>query len=316
MSIANPLFTVAVVTYNSSRWIDKTIKSILSQTFGDFEILICDDCSTDNTREIIAAFTDERIRVVYNPENIKEYNNRNKALKLAAGRYIIYIDGDDIFYKDSLAKFKSYIDYFPQAGGIWGVCDEYFDFVVLPYEFSNEEMARLIFFSLYPISVIGFAESLYKTEALRSIGGFSTGYAIGDTYIKKRFACSFPVVLTTRGYTFWRQTSTQASKHVNKNYRSLIENYSINKSILNAAFFPLTTEEKNAAVKNSEISVVKLIIKNTLFKGKIFDFFKLMHRLQLPLNKSLLVFNKLRMNYKCNAEGEHPLINNYNFKSN
>ena len=91
-----PLFTVAVITYNSGQWLQQTIDSILSSSYENFELIISDDCSSDNTWELVKQYKDPRITSIRNTINIGEYPNRNQVLNKAIGRYILFIDGDDI----------------------------------------------------------------------------------------------------------------------------------------------------------------------------------------------------------------------------
>src|SRR5438477_13153584 len=111
----DPLVTVAMVAYNAEDFIGEAISSILAQRFVNFELLVCDDCSTDRTWQIIAGFRDPRLRTIRNETNIGEYANRNKALHLARGEYLIYIDGDDYLYPHGLGFMVEMIERFPKA---------------------------------------------------------------------------------------------------------------------------------------------------------------------------------------------------------
>ncbi|MCR4990913.1 MAG: glycosyltransferase [Lachnospiraceae bacterium] len=97
---SSPLISVIMSVYNEEAFIYDAIKSILDQTENDFEFLIVDDCSTDKTVEIIESFKDERIRLIRNDENLGLTKNLNKALKLAKGKFIARMDGDDISLPD------------------------------------------------------------------------------------------------------------------------------------------------------------------------------------------------------------------------
>src|SRR5258706_6333730 len=97
-----PLVTVAMVTYNSARYLTEAIESVLAQEFEDFELLICDDCSRDDTWQIASRYDDPRIRAVRNEFNMGEYQNRNQALRLARGKYVMFLDGDDFLYPHGL----------------------------------------------------------------------------------------------------------------------------------------------------------------------------------------------------------------------
>ena len=92
--------TVAIPTYNRAHYLPEAIESVLAQTFQDFELLILDNASTDNTPELVKSFKDERIRYVRNQTNIGMFGNCNKALELARGEYVIIFHDDDIRKKN------------------------------------------------------------------------------------------------------------------------------------------------------------------------------------------------------------------------
>jgi glycosyltransferase involved in cell wall biosynthesis len=305
-----PLFTIATISYNSQGWIRQTIESVLSSSYTEFEYLISDDCSSDDTWKIIQEYKDPRIRAWRNDGNIGEYPNRNKILKKANGHYIFYIDGDDILYKHTLRELSEYIKAFPGAAGIWAAGG--MDFVVFPYLFTPEEITRLILFSPYHISIIGFAESLFKASVLREVGGFSNTYRAGDVYIKKRIACEYPVLLTVPGYAFWRTSPGQASKVLQKEYNSLIEMALINDEIVRASFFPLKGEEYQTSLDFINSSTMKLLIKNTLFKLKLFDFFRVMKKIKKSIFDLHYVFRKISPPYKPGGKDE-LLMNRFHF---
>jgi len=106
-----PKISVILSCYNSSHFLNKSIESILSQTFKDFEFIIINDGSSDNTLEIIQSYAaiDERIFVV-DQENIGLTKSLNKAIKLSKGKYIARIDADDFSYKYRLMKQYNYLE--------------------------------------------------------------------------------------------------------------------------------------------------------------------------------------------------------------
>ncbi|GGK25558.1 glycosyl transferase [Yeosuana aromativorans] len=110
-----PFFSVIVPLYNKEAFVEKTIKSVLNQTFTDFEIIVVDDGSTDNSFQILSQFTDSRIQI------IKQTNNgvssaRNSGIKNARADYIALLDADDYWYNNHLAELKKQIELFPVAG--------------------------------------------------------------------------------------------------------------------------------------------------------------------------------------------------------
>ena len=98
-----PCISVVVSAYNSEKYIGYTIKSILKQSFRDFELLIVDDASTDETYKIISSFTDSRIKIFRNDKNVGLTKNINFCIQKAKGKYIARIDSDDICTIDRLA---------------------------------------------------------------------------------------------------------------------------------------------------------------------------------------------------------------------
>lgn len=103
----SPLVSVLIPSYNYGSYISEAIQSVLDQTITDFELIIIDNCSTDNTEEIVKEFSekDNRVSFVKNKQNIGMYRNYNQALLLAKGKYIKYLNADDKFAPTLLEKF-------------------------------------------------------------------------------------------------------------------------------------------------------------------------------------------------------------------
>lgn len=101
-----PLISVITPAYNSERFIGETISSVLQQTYTNWEMIIVDDCSTDNTREIVGEYTnsDPRIKLFVLEENSGSAVARNKAMDEAAGQYIAFLDSDDCWLPKKLEK--------------------------------------------------------------------------------------------------------------------------------------------------------------------------------------------------------------------
>lgn len=113
-----PFFSVIIPTYDRGQSIMDAVSSVQAQTFTDFELLVIDDGSKDNTRELVtaAAKLDERIRYVYQ-DNAERSAARNHGIELSEGRYICFLDSDDIYLPEHLEKFHGTIQQhnFPKA---------------------------------------------------------------------------------------------------------------------------------------------------------------------------------------------------------
>ena len=94
--------SVIMPIYNGEKYLEETLDSLLKQTYKDFEIICIDDASTDTTRDILQRYrrTDDRIRILKNAEHAGAAFSRNRGIRAAAGKYITFLDGDDIFEED------------------------------------------------------------------------------------------------------------------------------------------------------------------------------------------------------------------------
>jgi len=107
---AKPFFSIIIPTYKRPKLLKAAIKIFLAQTFTDLEIVVIDDCSPDNTRGVVSAIKDKRIRYIRNPKNLGQEPNFKKAFGLGRGKYL-FITGDDdyVLYPDTLEKVHNLI---------------------------------------------------------------------------------------------------------------------------------------------------------------------------------------------------------------
>lgn len=100
----NDLVSIITPSYNTARFLRETIECVRAQTYANWEMLIVDDCSTDDTDDVVSAFADERIRFFKNDCNRGAAYSRNFALRQARGRWIAFLDSDDLWLPDKLEK--------------------------------------------------------------------------------------------------------------------------------------------------------------------------------------------------------------------
>jgi teichuronic acid biosynthesis glycosyltransferase TuaG len=100
------LVSIITPSYNSARFINECVSSVLEQTYTNWELIIVDDASSDNSRELIKniAAGDKRIKFAFLTENIGAAGARNIALEMSEGRYIAFLDSDDLWKKEKLTK--------------------------------------------------------------------------------------------------------------------------------------------------------------------------------------------------------------------
>lgn len=99
------LVSVIMPSYNTARFIKETVESVLAQTYKNWELIIVDDCSADNTDEVVSGFlSDTRIRYIKNEKNSGAAVSRNRALREAKGKWIAFLDSDDLWEAEKLEK--------------------------------------------------------------------------------------------------------------------------------------------------------------------------------------------------------------------
>ena len=166
--------------YNGEKFLREAIDSILSQTFSDFEFIIVDDGSTDNSLNIIRSYTDPRIRVIENKRNLGGSASRNKGIKMSRGKYIAVMDADDISLPGRFARQLAFMDANPHIG-VCGTQREDFGnrtkkFVVLN---KHEEIVTNFLFSCR----INHPSVFMRKNILLSLGGFyNTKYRLTEDY--------------------------------------------------------------------------------------------------------------------------------------
>ncbi len=113
--LSNYLVTVYMPTHNRSDLLSRAIDSVQAQTHQNFELIIVDDCSTDDTESIVQAYQkqDKRIKYIKNTTNLGACASRNKAIRAAKGEFITGLDDDDYFLPDRLAVFLKHWGLFP-----------------------------------------------------------------------------------------------------------------------------------------------------------------------------------------------------------
>lgn len=101
--------SIITPTFNDAGFVLDTLKSILNQTHSNIELIVIDDCSTDNTVELIKSLDDSRIVLLQNERNSGAAFSRNKGIKNATGDYIAFLDGDDLWYPTKIAEQLSFM---------------------------------------------------------------------------------------------------------------------------------------------------------------------------------------------------------------
>lgn len=111
--------SIIIPAYNQAHYLGEAIGSALGQSYGNVEVIVVDDGSTDDTREVVAGFTDPRVRYVYQ-ENRGLSGARNTGIRHARGAYLSYLDADDLFLPEKLQRLVAVLEQQPDAGLVAG----------------------------------------------------------------------------------------------------------------------------------------------------------------------------------------------------
>lgn len=272
MIVNNPLVSVLMTSYNREAYIEEAIRSVLSSTYSNFELIIVDDGSTDATVEIARKFEklDGRVKVSVNAENLGDYPNRNKAASYAKGKYIKYVDADDVIYYFGLEIAVAFTEQFPEAGfglGAYPDDDSPFPILVNPRETYLENFYKYHHFDRAPGS------GLIKLDAFNQVGGFSGKRMIGDNEFWFKIARYYSMVKLPIDLYWNRKHAGQESQteYAKKNYRQLRQE--VVKEGLAHPDCPLTKED---------LAALELYLRKLKQKEDILLFMSRMKRLILP----------------------------------
>ena len=176
----NSVSMVSVITpaYNAEKYIAESIESILNQTFGDFELIIIDDCSTDKTYDIISEYAkkDSRIIALKNEKNLGIAGNRNKGISLARGKYVVWQDADDISVPTRIEKQFDFMESHPEVGIVGGFLEFFEDKKgmtgIRKYSDDDKELRKNIF----RFSPVAQPSAMIRKNILDEVGEYDLRY--------------------------------------------------------------------------------------------------------------------------------------------
>jgi len=194
-----PFFSVVIPLYNKEKYIQASIESVLNQTFLDFEIIVVDDGSIDNSQIILKSFENTKIKVFAIKNHGVSYA-RNYGVEKASAKYIALFDADDLWHQNHLSELKNLINCFPDAGLY---CNNYNIFytknikrkTVFNFSYNNSCLLVKDFFAASIIDSVAWTSSTaFSKEKFLNIGGFDTNFINGqDTDLWIRFALQHSV---------------------------------------------------------------------------------------------------------------------------
>ena len=209
-----PLISVYIVNFNYQKYLKQSILSVLSQTYKNFELIIIDDGSNDNSKKIIDEFKHPKIiKKIYN-KNIGLNRSNNIALKNANGSYIIRLDADDYFKKNALKTFVDHIKRNIKSSLIYPdyyIVDEY---GIKLSRVKREHFVKKV--KMLDLPAHG-ACTMFKTSVLKKIGGYDESFSCQDGYdIWLKIINNYQISNINNPLFFYRQHSLSLTKNEHK----------------------------------------------------------------------------------------------------
>lgn len=271
----NPKVSVLIPAYNYAQYLPEAIDSVLEQTFENFELIIVDNCSTDNTEEIVNAYAkhDPRVKFIRNQENIGMYRNYNQSLLLATGDYIKFLNADDKFEPTLLEKFVTIFENNPTVSVVTSY-RQYFGSkteILKPPHTGLIEAKTAILSSLRHGNWIGEPTTVMFRRSNLNLGLFDISilmFADQDMWLRHLRVGNLYVIDEVLSYfrIHEEQGTCQLNSDVDKRYFNILQYAEYRRNvILNHRFgydlYATDTAQSKKILNNALKSIFKLIEK-------------------------------------------------------
>lgn len=283
-----PLVSVLMTTYNREKYLAMAIESVLASTYENFELIVVDDQSKDKSYEIALSYAekDKRVKAVLNEKNLGDYPNRNKAASLARGKYLKYVDADDLIYPTGLEVFVTGMEQFPEAGfGLASLPQDklkIFPFILSPHDAYLRHYFEQQLFHKAPLSAV------IRKDVFEIVGGFTGRRYLGDFEMWHILASRYPVVLMAQGVVWYREHEEQEMQNNRTDFTIPFKYLKCSEEMIQRPECPLNEEEQKNALrkihwnqaryilgvgKNHSLNTMKTLKKETNFS--YFDLIRL-----------------------------------------
>ena len=186
--MSEKLVSVCINVYNAEKFIGKTINSVINQTYKNLQIIIIDDCSTDNSLSIIESINDPRIEVHQTPFNCHISNACNESFKYVKGDYVAHLDADDLWDPEKIEKQVAFLEKHSEYGACFSyaeiidengnIADERYDYFRNIYAFENRSQAQILRHFFDHANKLCHPSSVIRTEIINKLGKHDTSLQI------------------------------------------------------------------------------------------------------------------------------------------
>ena len=265
--MSGPLVSVSMTVYNREKYVQEAIESVINQTYQNWELIIVDDCSKDDSVDVIKTFVrkDKRIQFHQNQINLGDYPNRNKAVSYSKGEILVSVDSDDTIVTDALEHIVNLFDRFPESAFLTLNSGDFYQEENL---ITSEEYVRMHFFGENHLGYGPGATAIRKVFFKR-IGGFPETYGPAcDLYYNILAASNSPVIVCKKEFLNYRIHEGQESNNI----LSYIHNgYNCFNDILQIVPLPLSKRERAFFLRKSKrrflVNLLRYLFKSGDFLG-------------------------------------------------
>ena len=270
-----PFFSVIIPLYNKEGYIESTINSVINQTFKDFEIIIIDDGSNDNSLEISSSIQDDRI-IILKQENAGASIARNNGIAKSKGKYIALLDSDDYWKENHLSELKKLIDQFPDVGLY---CTNYevkrHKNTITPASFNFTYPKGCIqienFFEANIMDCIPTSSSVaFLKKYFNTLGCYNISIPSGqDTDLWIRFGLNYNIAFNpkvTMLYNNYDNSSLSKSKYNLERHQFINQYQDIEKANISLKLYLASFEARNAWQPRNQLKWYPKISSQLIFK--------------------------------------------------
>ena len=290
-----PIVSILTTVYNRDKYLSACIDSVLASSYQNWELIIVDDVSIDTSVAIAKNYEkkDARIKVYVNQTNLGDYPNRNKAASYAKGKYLKYLDADDLIYPQGLEIMVHTMEQFPETalGISQKVAEDVkpYPFVMKPKETFTRE------FLMRGVLGLGPTGTIIRRDVFETLGGFTGTRYIGDTEMWYKIALTYPVVKMEDALVFWRQHDDQEITKGHDTHFYLEHNYNHSLNTLENPLMPLSAKDCIIAKQKIKKRFARAILRLLLIDRKFKTAFRIMN------SCSVSFFELLKVSYSTSS---------------
>jgi len=285
--------SILVTVYNREAYLEATLRSVMASSFTAFEVIVVDDCSSDQSVEIARKVEreDSRLKVHVNERNLGDYRNRMKAASLAEGRYLKYVDSDDLIYPHSLGVMVAAMEANPAVSlALSHSVPE--DEQPYPWVLSPQDAYRKQFLGRGCLSC-GPSGAIIRRDAFEDIGGFRQEWKVlSDIDLWQRLAARWPVALLPPGLVWWRRHEGQEFSIGNASLVYLERGFELAMQTLHNPDCPLNDNDRQLAEERARHNYARRLISLGLKGWRFHDAWNLYRSSGLTLSELLRGFRK------------------------